>query len=534
MATTYLAPGVYVEEIDTGPKPLSPAETAMPAFIGYTVSRPPGPDGLKPTLVTSWQQYLDKFGGFDSTCLLPIAVKGYFDEGGKKAYIVSIDHRAISDEPARFELTAAGPAAKPAAVIKAVTSGDSGDDGDDASGTDAAKGATDPPVVNISRGAMTEEGESTYNVNVVVGGQGQFEGGAPVEGVTLADLVATLNNSGVVTVELAEGFSELPEFKVPMGDVALQPVLGDPRPVKPPEVEGSEKDATGIRGLLLAEDVTILICPDLKNMATDESGEFKPTVWKGVQQAMIAHCELMGNRMAILDVPEDKVEPQDVLAWREGEAMYDSAYAALYYPWIRVTDPNPRGNGLVTVPPSGHVAGVWARNDGSRGVWKAPANETLNTVQDITRKITQVEQEFLNPKGINAIRSFGSRGIRIWGARTLSSDPSWQYINVRRLFNMIEQTILDQMQWVVFEPNDMALWERVSRTISGFLNGLWRDGALFGATADEAYSVRCDAELNPLENRRRGMLVTEIAIAPVFPAEFVIFRLSQKTQPSGE
>jgi phage tail sheath protein FI len=199
-----------------------------------------------------------------------------------------------------------------------------------------------------------------------------------------------------------------------------------------------------------------------------------------------------------------------------------------------VTDPNPRGNGLVTVPPSGHVAGVWARNDISRGVWKAPANETLNTVQDITRKITQVEQEFLNPKGINAIRSFGSRGIRIWGARTLSSDPSWMYINVRRLFNMIEQTILDQMQWVVFEPNDMALWERVSRTISGFLNGLWRDGALFGATADEAYSVRCDAELNPLDSRRRGMLVTEIAIAPVFPAEFVIFRLSQKTQPSGE
>ena len=144
--------------------------------------------------------------------------------------------------------------------------------------------------------------------------------------------------------------------------------------------------------------------------------------------------------------------------------------------------------------------------------------------------ITQVDQESLNTEGINAIRSFGAQGIRIWGARTLSSNPLWRDINVRRLVDMIEQTIREQTQWVVFEPNDMALWERVGRTISGFLHGLWRDGALVGATAEEVFFVRCDAELNPLANRHLGFLITEVAIAPVGPAEFVVFRLSQTTR----
>ena len=178
---------------------------------------------------------------------------------------------------------------------------------------------------------------------------------------------------------------------------------------------------TGIRGLMLHEDVTMVICPDLDNIArkwtvedgTPKRGEHQPVIWKGVQQEMLAHCIKMGNRMAILDTPPHVVEPQDVTDWRKNTAVYDTAYGALYYPWIKVVDPHPGAEGLIDIPPSGHVAGVWARNDLNRGVWKAPANEPLNTVQGVAKQITQVGHEDLNSEGINAIRSFGSRGIRL-------------------------------------------------------------------------------------------------------------------------
>jgi hypothetical protein len=179
------------------------------------------------------------------------------------------------------------------------------------------------------------------------------------------------------------------------------------------------------------------------------------------------------------------------------------------------------------VPPCGHVAGIWARNDATRGVWKAPANEVLRGIMNVELKVTRGEQELLNPIGVNVIRPFGTRGIRVWGARTLSSDPSWRYVNVRRLFNFIEQSIENGTQWVVFEPNDLDLWQRVKRTISAFLVGLWRQGALVGATPEQAFFVKCDEETNPPESVDEGRLVVEIGIAPVKPAEFVIFRISQ-------
>jgi hypothetical protein len=208
--------------------------------------------------------------------------------------------------------------------------------------------------------------------------------------------------------------------------------------------------------------------------------------------------------------------------------MYDSRFAALYYPWISVLDPN-SGNGAkkLSIPPSGHMAGIWARNDDTRGVWKAPANEVVRGALDVDVKVTKGEQDLLNPIGINCIRPFGLRGIRVWGARTLSSDPSWRYVNVRRLFNFVEESILDGTQWVVFEPNDIDLWARVKRTIYAFLLGLWRQGALFGATPEQAFYVKCDEETNPPESVDEGKLVVEIGIAPVKPAEFVIFRISQ-------
>jgi hypothetical protein len=193
---------------------------------------------------------------------------------------------------------------------------------------------------------------------------------------------------------------------------------------------------------------------------------------------------------------------------------------------------DPVTNAPMTFPPSGHIAGVWARNDNTRGVHKAPANEVVQGAIGLTRNLTKGEHDTLNPDGINVIRAFPGMGIRIWGARTLSSDASWRYINVRRLFNMIKKSIERGTMWAVFEPNDPRLWGRLSRDISSFLATVWATGALFGSTPSESFFVKCDAELNPSESRDLGRLIMEVGISPVKPAEFVIFRISQWAEGS--
>ena len=266
----------------------------------------------------------------------------------------------------------------------------------------------------------------------------------------------------------------------------------------------------------------MLSVPDL--MSVYEQGLIDLEGLQAVQLAMIAHCELMGDRVGILDAPPG-LNAQQVKEWRVDKAGYDSKYATLYWPWIKVFDP--LSGQARFVPPSGHVAGIWARNDDTRGVHKAPANEVIRGAISLALNLTKAEHDQLNPNGINCIRAFPGRGIRIWGARTISSDPSWRYLNVRRLFNYIEESIFEGTQWVVFEPNDVRLWGRVKRTINSFLLRVWRDGALFGATPDQAFFVKCDEENNPPEVRDAGQLIVDIGIAPVKPAEFVVFRIAQ-------
>ena len=229
-------------------------------------------------------------------------------------------------------------------------------------------------------------------------------------------------------------------------------------------------------------------------------------------------------RFAILDSPEviekggvDKlVKPRD------------SKYGAYYFPWLEVYDPY-KGN--LFMPPSGYMAGIYARSDAERGVHKAPANEIVRGALGLKYGITKGEQDLLNPKGINCIRAFPNRGIRVWGARTISSDASWRYVNVRRLFNMVEQSIEIGTQWAVFEPNDHRLWKRITRDITAFLLRLWRQGALFGKTPEEAFYVKCDDETNPPEVIDAGQLIVEVGMCPVKPAEFVVFRIGQ--MPAG-
>ena len=242
-----------------------------------------------------------------------------------------------------------------------------------------------------------------------------------------------------------------------------------------------------------------------------------------VQDALLTHCEVRKDRFAVLDSPEAVNGGVDKLP-----RPRDSKYGGYYFPWIQVYDPE-RGN--VFVPPSGHVLGVYARTDNERGVHKAPANEIVRGALGLRYQISRGEQDILNPRGINCIRLMQGGGIRIWGARTLSSDPSWRYINVRRLFIMVETSIERATQWVVFEPNDFRLWKRVTRTISSFLTLIWRQGALMGETPEKAFFVKCDEETNPPEVVDVGQLIVEIGLAPVKPAEFVIFRIGQ--MPAG-
>jgi phage tail sheath protein FI len=276
-------------------------------------------------------------------------------------------------------------------------------------------------------------------------------------------------------------------------------------------------------GLGAIDEVTIVIMPDLWAVAND-------TQVRDLQGKMIAHCENMGDRMAILDPPPDLL-PQEILEWRMNTAGYDSKMSALYYPWIETMDP--LTSRPIKIPPSGHVAGLWCRVDESRGVHKAPANEVVMGANGLAFQITHAEQGGLNKVGINCIRAFPGRGIRVWGARTLSSDPEWRYINVRRLFNYISESIMEGTQWSVFEPNDQFLWLQLRNAASSFLTRTWRSGALFGSSPQEAFFVKCDAETNPPDVIEAGQVVCEIGIAPVKPAEFVIFRLSQFSGGGG-
>ncbi len=497
---TYLTPGVYVEEVDRGSKPLAAVGTAVAAFVGFTAKAPSDdpadPEGLRPRLVTNWSQFEKLYGGFTPGAMLPHAVYGYFNNGGGNAYIVRIAHREL-----------------PKAALTASA-------GDTPALDIVAKTGMDNLSVTISVGDDAPEG--TFDLDVKRGDE-TIESFAGLTLGTAADVVNDASPNVAVATKV-EDATVLPET----GTFELSPSTPVPLQVTGTEFAGGEADRTGINGLVIADDVTMVAVPDLITAATLEDGSIDLELWQSVQIALINHCENQANRMAILDPPPN-LSPQQVRDWRTA-VMYDSKFAVMYYPWLKVANPAAtNGNRTIHVPPSGHLAGIWARNDETRGVWKAPANEVVAGALDVSMLITKGEQAVLNPIGVNCIRPFGTRGIRVWGARTLSSDPSWKYVNVRRLFNMIETSIMDGTQWVVFEPNDQALWQRVKRTISAFLLGLWRDGALFGATADEAFYVKCDAETNPPDSIDQGRLITEIGISPVKPAEFVIFRISQWT-----
>lgn len=262
------------------------------------------------------------------------------------------------------------------------------------------------------------------------------------------------------------------------------------------------------------------------------------TALNAIHDKLVSHCMLMEDRVAILDSTRDIANgnlvksEDDTGIWRPG--ANPKGYGAFYFPWIQVADPLQPAGTRIAVPPSGHMAGIYARSDALRGVHKAPANEVILGALGVQYPVSKILQGSLNPLGINVIRSFNGT-IKVWGARTLASDPAgdpeWTYVNIRRLFNYLRESIDQGTQWVVFEPNTPELWAKIRRNITAFLTTVWESGALFGNTAEEAFFVRCDETTNPPAVRDLGQVVTEIGVAVVKPAEFVIFRLSQWAGP---
>jgi phage tail sheath protein FI len=500
---TYLSPGVYVEEVDSGSRPIEGVGTAVAAFAGLAQQGPFN----EPTLVTNWSQYTQVFGDFVEGSYLAHAVYGYFQNGGGSCYVVRVGGNGNGASPAaRGELTTGGETKLGAYRVVAVEAGAAGNDltidtiiptGDDA--------APDTFTIAVKRGGKTEE---------------TFDNLTTKRGKQNAVTVVNAQSRLIQLEEIATGAAmERPAA----GSVALAGgAVSAPARLSPDDYVGDSADRTGFGGLEAIDPVTMVCAPDL--MAAYQQGMIDLEGIQAVQLAMIAHCELMGDRVAILDPPPG-YNAQQIREWRVDKAGYDSKYAALYWPWIKVFDPASGEN--IFVPPSGHMAGIWSRNDDTRGVHKAPANEVIRGVVTLELQITKSEHDLLNPEGINCIRAFPGRGIRVWGARTLSSDAAWRYLNVRRLFNYLEESILNGTQWVVFEPNDNALWAKMRRTIGAFLVNEWRKGALFGLTPQEAFYVKCDEETNPAEGIDAGQVLCEIGVAPVKPAEFVIFRLSQ-------
>ncbi len=278
------------------------------------------------------------------------------------------------------------------------------------------------------------------------------------------------------------------------------------------------------------DEITILAAP----LPPDTS----QSALNAIHDKLVSHCMLMEDRVAILDSARDieggnlVVSTDDTGIWRP--SANPKGYGAFYFPWLQVADPLQAAGTRISVPPSGHMAGIYARSDAQRGVHKAPANEVILGALGLQYPVSKILQATLNPVGVNVIRSFNGTN-KVWGARTLASDPAgdpeWVYINVRRLFNFLRESIDQGTQWVVFEPNSPDLWAKIRRNITAFLLTVWDSGALFGNTAEEAFFVRCDETTNPPAVRDLGQVVTEIGVSVVKPAEFVIFRISQWAGP---
>ena len=582
----YLSPGVYVEEYDSGATPMQGVSTSTAGFVGLAER---GPVIGQPQLVTSFADYKRMYGGYlsqaayGSNRFLPYAVEQFFANGGARADIMRAvpgDAKAGSRTTGVLKLTAANPgawaedlrvvvtpASKAKTQVLAVNGADltlknaDGFNPGDVVELFDGKTAAHATVKSVLDKVVTLDAPCTLDVADTKVGTAKYIKTCEITlTARLGETVETFENLSLkpdalnnVCVKTAKSDLICVEVTAAKAPAAPAPKEKDkdgkeipaPAPkaasIVPYELcggSGSELVLTlqgGSNGSVLTVTPDAFLGKDdgpgkrTGLQAFQENGNVSIMAIPGVtapevQASLIAFCENKKSCFAILDVPMELKKTNDVANFRD---MYDSTYAAMYHPWLEMYDAGSKRSAYF--PPSGAMAGIYARTDIERGVHKAPANEVVRGCTGLSCAYNEGEQDILNPIGVNLIRSFTGRGIRVWGARTISSNGLWKYLNVRRLFIYVEESIKANTNWVVFEPNSTTLWNRVTRTIETFLATCWRDGALAGSTPSEAFFVECGPTTMTQDDIDNGRLICQIGIAPVKPAEFVIFRITQKT-----
>jgi phage tail sheath protein FI len=511
----YLYPGVYVEEVDTGNKPIEGVSTSIVGFLGIAERGP-----LQPTLITSFSDFTNAFGSYVRDAkgdhYLAYAVEGFFQNGGQLCFVTRV---ASNTPPANLtsldggmRVTAVGPGAwgNNIAVQTAPAGLQSNPNlfkllvayWSEASGgpptplpdlTQPIPFNAQPTVLETYDDISTLPTDSTFYENQVN---------------QISNLITVQQlNPGIPAIESIAG-------SPPTSASPMLLVEGIDQPIELADFYGDDTDPankTGLVALADLDEISILCCPDESYFPNETN----------IAQALVSQCESLMYRFAILQSPVKAPLP----ARHTPSVPSQRGYAAYYFPWLQIT--NPSTGVPVLVPPGGHIAGIYARSDNNVGVHKDPANEIILGIDQLQLPINNQAQSILNPIGVNCLRYFKGQGNLVWGGRTSSPDPDWKYINVRRLFIFVEHSIQLGTQWVVFEPNDQTLWARARRSVTDFLTGLWMDGMLQGATKDQAFFVRCDQTTMTQADIDNGRFIMLIGIAPVKPAEFVIFRIGQ-------
>ena len=576
----YLSPGVYVEEFDSGLKPMEGVSTSTAGFIGMTER---GPIIGAPEFVSSFADYQRKFGGYlsenayEGYRFLPYAIEQFFLNGGSRCFIMRVAPSdampAVSDAKLSvLNITAANPGNwgnKIKVVIKKTFKAKTqilAAEGDRATLKSAA-GFNEGDIACLSDGKDVMYNKILKVADKIVQFQVPFDAAKVVDtDIVPVKILSTCEFNLEVSYDNVAEVYEKVSLNINASNYVIKKTeksalikLSAASPLIEAKTDTSENESAEITHpveLILGQAVDAGILElsggsdgslakvDASTFIGEDKGPGQRTGLQSfiendrvsimaipgitipaVQLALVAHCENLTSRFAVLDVPKEQVKVTDVLAHR---AILDSTYAAMYHPWVEVFDMLDKKS--VFIPPSGSILGIYARSDTQRGVHKAPANEGVKGCTGLSSLYNKAEQDILNPQGVNLIRALPGRGIQVWGARTCSSDGSWKYVNVRRLFIFVEESIRSNTGWAVFEPNDEMLWARVGRTISTFLTGLWRNGALMGTTPDQAFFVNIGRDTMTQDDILNGRLICVIGIAPVRPAEFVIFRITQKME----
>lgn len=558
----YLSPGVYVEEYDNSPRGIEGVGTSTAGFVGLAEK---GPIEGAPLLVTSMKSFKQQFGGFLSEFgygeyrFLANSVEQFFDNGGTRCYVMRVaprDAKPASAKKGMLTVTATSPGAW-GNKVQVMISTNKKRKLQLIEKTDA--GFIAKSVEGFREGDLVEF-EGTYTkIKTIFDREVTFEDDLPDKAVD-KDIVPK-SVVYLVTLDLSvryaddvENYSELsvntasPKFigsRLSGSDIVKVEVTPQKAAANPVADILGEDVTSGVFFLEGGSDGSASKV-DASTFIGEDNGPGKRTGLAAfvennivsmmaipgvtipeVEVALVAHCERLKSRFAVLDMPREMYKTADLIGFRQ---IVDSTYCAMYHPWIQVFDRS--SNKSDYIPPSGAVMGVYSRTDIDRGVHKAPANEVVFCT-GLSVNYTKDEQDILNPEGINLIRMLPGQGIRIWGARTASSNSAFKYVNVRRLFIFVEESIKANTNWVVFEPNDPTLWQRVNLTISNFLDGLWRNGMLAGGSASESYFVEIGPSTMTRDDILNGRLICNIGIAPSRPAEFVIFRVTQHTSEAG-